>query len=768
MNFSKYLSTFFFVTSSVFAAYESFPVSTDKIVSSSDHFEIRISQYKYGSNIEANTVSESEAKSLAGNALQTLESVFATYHTNLKFPEPSLNGKKYKTRVYIYPEGNLDVLYGGSADGLPTIWVGVKSLSDPWGMAHEYTHGLQANVGGIGNNVHAGWIYEGHANWMAHQQFRDNAHCSEMLVNFPYLYYGSTRDRYCNWQYFEYFKDNHGGAEAFNKIWSKSKRGDDQIYQTPFTAIQYIYNWDLETLNKDFGTWATKNVTWDYSNGTVYRNAYGDYELSTRRDSWRPERHGRVTMLNALDENNRYISPSYWAPQRYGYNIVRIYPDKSGDSKITLKFRGIIQKKNEVANSYTCLSGSDFGAEDWYKGKKYVWCNLQPQNGSPDNEIKEPGSNWSWALVAVNADGTPRYSELQYGTGKDMTFDVKSNDKALYLVVTATPSVEQTILWDQFYYTIYRYPYMIELEGAKPEGFQNNAWIPARTTNYIKHPNGGGYVSKSASVASTVYVGPSAVVNGGTITGDVRIEDFAVVNGGTISGNAIVRGRALVSGGTLGGSAILEEDAWLISGSVTDNAQIGALSVIRENTQVSGNAKIYGTMWALTDKKINGTAEFYGDLENNFGITVSSGVYYGFLDDAVMTTNKFAHSTKPAEVTASIDDATWWDISSNSQTTEFSSSSNFTTSSSSKAISSESKQETAIISKHPINKRILVIGKNMILQGKVKIQIFSLQGQHLKTVQGQNVISLEALPAGSYIVKIQNGSNITSRRIDLR
>src|SRR5690606_41988681 len=55
------------------------------------------------------------------------------------------------------------------------------------------------------------WIYESHANWMPHQleRFLNEVHYSEMLVNAPHLYYGSTRDRYCNWQFFEFLKNKY-------------------------------------------------------------------------------------------------------------------------------------------------------------------------------------------------------------------------------------------------------------------------------------------------------------------------------------------------------------------------------------------------------------------------------------------------------------------------------------------------------------------------------------------------------------------------------
>ncbi len=251
---------------------------------------------------------------------------------------------------------------------------------------------------------------------------------------------------------------------------------------------------------------------------------------------------------------------------------------------------------------------------------------------------------------------------MKSGTAFNLEIETKANDKALWLTVTATPKDLYTITWDQFYYTIYRYPYMIRMENGKPEGYQKDAWKPASTSG-AKHTNGGGWVSSKANVAATVYVGPDAVVNGGTISGDARIEDFAVVNGGTISGKAVVRGRALVTAGTIGDNAVLEEDAWLVSGSITGNAKVGALSII-VNSTITDNAQVQGVMWAVADKKLSGTAQLRGDLENNFTQQLTKGVFYGMVDDGMLNDATYGanFTAAPAEATADFSDAKWYAI----------------------------------------------------------------------------------------------------------
>ena len=645
------------------------------LIDESDHFEV-CKKPKTDDGI-TNNVSIPAAD--AQGVLQSLEKVFSFYTDSLGWmlPFPKSPDKKLKSNIYVFENAVMASLYGGldyvkdlNGEYGPGMWIGVGSLKDYWGTSHEFAHGLQGVAGWMGNNSHAGWFAESHANWMAHQYNPKDAHCSEYLINFPYLYYGSTRDRYCNWQFLEHLKEKFGGgndgAKEVNRLWMESIHDgeDGRMEQTPFTAMMMVYSWTLEDLNREFGQFAMKNATFEYApeKKKLYSKSWGDYEFSTRRNTSNTARHMRVTMLNRMDSASggpdRYIVPSYWAPQRWGYNIVRIYPDSAG--KVTVKFRGIVQHKK--GDGYKCFGDN----EDTYKGKHYKWCNYAP------DALPDPASQWAVGLVAEGSDGTPRYSELMLDTAGNISIETKASDKALWLAVTAAPSEMQTILWDQFYYSVYRYPYMIEVVNGKPEGYNDNFWKPSgyaggSAQGYAKHANGGGWVSSKAKVDASVYVGPDAVVNGGTVTGDARIEDFAVVNGGTVGGKAVVRGRALVSGGSMADNAILEEDAWLVSGTIKDDARVGALSVITNST-VSGKAQVHGVMWPVDGKKLSGTAQLRGDLENNFTSEISKGIFYGMVNTDMLNNANFgANLTEPpADATADFAGIRWYALAEDS------------------------------------------------------------------------------------------------------
>ncbi|GAA5168741.1 Svx/AvrXca family virulence/avirulence protein [Viridibacterium curvum] len=487
------------------------------------------------------------------------------FNANLFMPEPYYNKTdKIKAAVHIHSGWGLTGGAWVDTAGLLHLgmWIGPGALQDHWGLTHEFTHGWQswaANVGGMACNTAntCGWIFESHANFTPHQlpEYQSNVHCSEMLANMPHLYLGSTRDRYCNWQFMEFLKDKYG-PEAVTQIWTTA--GSD-----PFTNIQKSRGWSIAQLNDFMGDWAMHNVVWDYkATPTAFRNTYGNITLTDRA-----ERMRRLMPLEALDSNwtsnRRFVSPFYGAPQRFGYNVVRLYPE-SGASTVTVKFRG------------DNPSGSD--------------------------------ADFRWGLVATNTGFTSaRYSALQKGLDGDLTFKVNAGEP-LFLVVTATPSVFKTIVWDQDYATIRRYRYMIEVANAWPQGFQNGQ-RDACPSGTARHSNGGGCAP--GSTPATVYVGPYAtILPGGSASGTARIEDQAIIANGS------------VSGGTVGGLSIIG-----MTGSPWGN----------NSFTVSGAAQVRTTFYPLgffeANQGASGNLNLYGDVEyRGTGLNLGTGNRSGFVD----------------------------------------------------------------------------------------------------------------------------------------
>ncbi|KYF64729.1 DUF6055 domain-containing protein [Sorangium cellulosum] len=530
----------------------------------SEHFAI---YWPEGTDI---TLGQAEA------AAETLEGIWSAYFGSpIFFPEPYCSSAdKWKAAVHF---DNDFPLWGGgwTRNGISYMgmWIGPGAARDRWGLAHELMHGVQSTTqafpecGGVGC-----WIFESHANWMPHQIWRDDVHCSEMLPNMPHLYYGNTRDRYCNWQFFEFLKDKHCHG-AVNDMWAFEAPSGQR---DPWQKLMLSRGWDIEQLNDLFGEWAMHNITWDYKDppptdgadrSSVYRQAYGSIETDPTSRG-RTERRLRLTRLEALDadwaQDRRFVSPYHWAPQRWGYNVVRLHPEP-GATSVQVEFRGVTQADAE--------------------------------------------SGWRWGLVATDPDLTrARYSPLQRGADGALSFCVNPGEN-VYLVVVATPTEYQKLVWTNpsdgpAYPSIYRYPYMVQVDGAWPAGFQDGQ-VEACSAGTVRHSNGGGCAPPGTP--SSVYVGPYARILGGEVSGDVRVEDHATIVNGTISG------------GRIGALSLVGQ---------------GGAGIQARDFDVSGSAVVQTTFYPLGwfggGQSVSGTARLLGDVEF-VATSKSSNTFYGFV-----------------------------------------------------------------------------------------------------------------------------------------
>jgi hypothetical protein len=559
--------------------------------------------------------------------LETLESILDFYLNTVGFPAPYAGqAEKYKINVHLSNKGWAN----GSGTGIndPAMWVNYKAFKNPYTMAHELAHCIQFSTMGLRKSPYVGWSWESQAEWMAHQIYPDQVGCSQQLLNATHLYYGSTRNRYGNWQFWEYIKDTFGYA-AITDIWTKAlKPGTPaSALEDPLLVLARNQGWDTSALNDQFGLWAMHNVTWDYKHGDVFRKRYGSV------DDCSGIRRNRVAILEPVEsQNGHYAIPNYRAPQRFGYNLVRIDPEGTGASRVvTVNFQGRVQRQPGVARFDHLFEN-------------------EPRSVPP------PSSDWRWGLVAVDDRGNPRYSSLQRGAAAEVTFALRENEKQLWLVVVATPSEYQRIAWDQMYYSIYRFPWMVEIRGGHPRGRNPVPPVKGGGRQGAPHANGGGWVDATAYAAPSAYVGPAArVLDHAQVLGNARIKDQAVVSANArVGDNAVVCGHALITGhGIIGGHALIEQEAAVYGGRIDEEARLGALTLIEgDKTWVHGHAYIAAVMNAIRSADISGSTRLIGDIELNVN-TLSKGVFYGRINPEMIANSRWgAERTSPApEVT---------------------------------------------------------------------------------------------------------------------
>jgi len=561
--------------------------------------------------------------------LEMLERVRTFYIGTVGFPEPYQGDPvKYKTSVNLSNKGWATGSGTGTKD--PAMWLHFNAFKDDHALAHEFAHCLQFSTMGMRDSPYVGWFWESHAEWTTHQMFPAQAGSSFQLLEAPHLYYGSTRNRYGNWQFWEYIKDTFG-YPAINHMWAKAKKPGEPDYkmEDPLSVLARGMDWSMSELNDQLGLWAMHSVTWDYKNGEALRKIYGGYGDRSGL------RRNRVSILTPVNlEMGRYMIPDYRAPQRGGYNLVRIIPEGSGKMRsVHVRFKGLVQEEP--------------GVEEF--------------KGEFENEPKSvpaPNSDWRWGLVAVGKDGKPRYSALQRGAKADLSFPLREDEDEVWLTVTATPTEMQQISWDQMYYTIYRYPWAIEIKGGKPEASHFPPVAESDKHSAKVHPNGGGWVDASAKVDPSAYVGPNARVLGNAkVQGNARIEDYAVVrDNGVVSDQAVVSGQALVSGDAkVSGNARIEDEASVYDGYVGEEARVGALTLVEgRKSRISGKANVRSVMNRINEAELSGSVRLIGDIELNTH-SLSKGVFYGMVTDDMVNNPRWgAERSEPApEVTKS-------------------------------------------------------------------------------------------------------------------
>jgi len=569
---------------------------------------------------------------------------------------------------------------GATSAERPIQWIG-SGLSATT-LTHELVHGLQQMAGGMRNSDFVGWFHECHAQFLTslvHGGTSGGLSASRVTKRQAHLHPGYARSRYENWPWLEYIlhfeqtgahsattgrrdrlrADRQDGMNFINRIWTHSPDRNDNARRTadPFTEAARVNNMSWADFGDVMGMYAMRSVIYDYGpRRATFRTNYNAASVGET------ERYQRYTYLQALDtddltaSNNRFVSPHAYAPQRLAFNIIRLFPEGGGNwtanSSVTIRFRGDVQTANNRQN-YAPQSGFA----------------LEPAAAHVHNN---PGSAWRYGLVAVTGDAastsntvTARYSDLmrtdttaaRRGIGPDLSITMQSGETQLYLVVSAAPTQPHKIMWDQYHYTTYRFPYMVEINGARPQGFQNES--PSGTNTWRTHSNGGGQVASNVTVPATVFVGPQARVFGGTLSGNARIEGRAVVRGGTVRGNAIIRDHASVRSGTVEGDAIVSDGATIWGATVNQNARVHGSALLTGGT-VTGSAQVGGAA-VINGGNISGTARALGDAftTSSNPLNQSSGIWYAAGSGASGDPRGAERTAVPVEFTKALS-RTWF------------------------------------------------------------------------------------------------------------
>ncbi len=272
-------------------------------------------------------------------------------------------------------------------------------------------------------------------------------------------------------------------------------------------ADKKMVNKPVEEFGDLFGEYAARTATFDNQKEYLFHNS-----------RYSPPRHV-LELVNK--ETNVWRIPTDLAPYAQGFNVVRLVPE-NGAKNIEVDFTGL-----------------------------------------HDPSIY---SDWRACIIAVEADGKRRYSNL-WNKGL-VEFPVKADDRSFWLTVAATPTAlketDGLTPGGHFLKRMPTYPWQVKLTRATvgtparlPEEFGPKI-IGAGSVDLsqlVPHKNGGGLVARTATVADTAYVGPNAMVlDKAKVLDSASIEGFAIVKGNAVvKDNAKLYGNAEAHGDTVVG-----------------------------------------------------------------------------------------------------------------------------------------------------------------------------------------------------------------------
>ncbi len=474
------------------------------------------------------------------------------------------DGIKYKIQI------------GGSDGGSWMGWHG--KLGFGYGLQapghinpHELVHGCQSQTGGglQGN------YWEVHANfpqtYAGIYQTVPASLCSKNCMFFP----GNGRMYYHSRLMFEHLAQTpEYGPMFISKLWYD---GNGEINEYPWLVFKRHDPDPSTTLSDEWNRMAQKNITWDYE---IYGEKAPDlYRDDVERNYEDVLRYGRVLLEEIPYEKGWWRAPKEMTPQQFGWNIC---PLKINAGRITVKLDGYINP--------------------------------------------ERGSDWRASLVAVSGRNQYRASDI-IAPGETLDFNLRNNERKLYLVVSATPEKIMPIDMTGDFRSPEqeKFVYKVQLAGCEPLDVLRQYYFERRG-NGRAHPNGGGFVAPTARVAPTAYVGSGAMVLGNSqVLNNARIEDNAVVKDALVRDNAVVSGHALVDN-----NATVKDFAKVRDfGRVTKGATLGGFAKVLEHGTQSdkpceGYAVIKGV--AVSFGSVTGTAMIDGSYAK--GNIVDKGKWF--------------------------------------------------------------------------------------------------------------------------------------------
>ena len=564
----------------------------------SEHFVIF-----YGNNDTTGKVNDAFLK----RNLEDYEKLWHCYGEYLGMNDMNVDiyGKskqKYKTNVYLtntgldkYPEG---WAFMSAEDGYGIEIISPEAMLDDLTIAHEFGHVVtMQQKAWVDQDITGAW-WEPLANWFREMYLGSEYYTGNVKTCWfePYIRNMSLtlphgRNYYETFPFLLYLSYNPDNIDGLGVKFVQKMISEAKPNEYPFDTITRLTGTDAQII---FGQYAKRMATFDFGPKDAYQNEFNN-KLAATPYYW--------NLFYTIPEDNGtgwLQSPQWESPMQGGINII---PLNITGNEISVDFHGVSDDEN---------------------------------------------AGWQACIVTVDSNGNESYSDL-FGSGEKMTVPSKGAVSA-YITVSAMPKkLYRVNAFHKERDSAYRlgeerrrYPYEIKLTGADVQ--QSGGY---RKGNGHIHSNGGGWVSNSAKVDDSVFVGKNAMVLGSAkVSGNVRIEDYAIVAGtAVVKDNAVISGHAVVDGGgwvylngwqqgnvEISDNAIVTDSAVVaLSSKLSGNAKVSQKAYLYEAVKVTDNAEIKGISYVYGDSSYSGSAIADGDYSN--AEIKSNGIGFGWLDE---------------------------------------------------------------------------------------------------------------------------------------
>ena len=388
--------------------------------------------------------------------LKCAERAWDVYVNQLGFIQPgqSKGTDNYKIVMRMYNSNDWIASGSGEDKAVGTLNLSPSAYQARGGhtVAHEVGHTFQylTDVDNGANGRHGfGWgfaadgsgdncFWEDCANWQAYKvyperQFSDGEYF-EAYMRTCHLNILHEDARYNNCYYQDYLCQRYG-QDFIGRLWRESQFPED-----PVDAIRRMQGLSQDDFSRLMYDCFAHMCTWDIESVRSYaQHRIGAHPM-------------RLQTVTVGDETWYQPSPKF-CPQNYGYNITELKLPASG-STLTIDFEGLTNQS----------------------GYKTVYANR---------------AGWRWGLVALMADGTTQYGEMQSAKSGSLSYAVSDQVRRLWLVVMGAPTQWWHHEWSRWAdapaTNDEQWPYRIRTQGTHPLGIQHTYTEADFPDDYQRH-----------------------------------------------------------------------------------------------------------------------------------------------------------------------------------------------------------------------------------------------------------------------------------------